>query len=119
MGHTPQQSAPSRQQLYYYFPELQALDPTKEMELQAQPWMTATMIEDDDLTFGGKPLSTLYEEDRRRYSMGEESSPESPMPSSPASSEEDEEEERRGRQRVSAPDTAAHASRAELTRCAI
>ncbi|KAF3765781.1 hypothetical protein M406DRAFT_225043, partial [Cryphonectria parasitica EP155] len=25
-------------------------------------------IEDDDLTFGGKSLSTWYEEDRRRYS---------------------------------------------------
>ncbi len=87
-----------QQQLYYYFPELQA------MELQAQPWMVATIsIDDDDLTFGGKPLSTLYEEDRRRYSVGEESLPSSPSPSSHGSSEEDEEEERRGRQRVSSP----------------
>lgn len=31
-------------------------------------WMTVIPIEDDDLTFGGKPLSDWYEEDRRRYS---------------------------------------------------
>jgi hypothetical protein len=41
-----------------------------------------TIIEDEDLTFGGKSLSAWYEEDRRRFSHS------------------DEEEERRGRERV-------------------
>ncbi|KAK4154806.1 hypothetical protein C8A00DRAFT_42486 [Chaetomidium leptoderma] len=45
-------------------------------------WMMATVIEDDDLMFGGKPLCAWYEEDRRRMS-----------------SNMDEEEETRGRQR--------------------
>ncbi|KAG7284710.1 hypothetical protein NEMBOFW57_009319 [Staphylotrichum longicolle] len=27
-----------------------------EMDLTGQPWMMATVIEDDDLMFGGKPL---------------------------------------------------------------
>lgn len=44
--------------------------------------MIATVIEDDDLTFGGKPLSAWYEEDRRRLSNSGK-----------------DEEERRGRQR--------------------
>lgn len=42
---------------YYYY--AQTTQPT---------WMTVIPIEDDDLTFGGKPLSDWYEEDRRRYS---------------------------------------------------
>ncbi|KAL2177335.1 uncharacterized protein P884DRAFT_277591 [Thermothelomyces heterothallicus CBS 202.75] len=32
-----------------------------------QPWMVATVINDDDLMFGGKPLCAWYEEDRRRF----------------------------------------------------
>lgn len=31
-------------------------------------YMTVIPIEDDDLTFGGKPLSDWHEEDRYRYS---------------------------------------------------
>ncbi|KAK4225867.1 hypothetical protein QBC38DRAFT_367807 [Podospora fimiseda] len=53
----------------------------REIELDSHPWMMATVIEDDDLMFGGKPLSTWYEEDRRRFSCGND------------------EEEHRGRQR--------------------
>jgi hypothetical protein len=34
---------------------------------QAQ-WMKVIPIEDDELTFGGKPLSDWHEEDLRRYS---------------------------------------------------
>lgn len=90
MGQPPQNS--QGDQPYYSLTTMQVLDPAQELDLQSQPWMMATMIEDDDLMFGGKPLSTWYEEDRRRYSLGEESAP------SPGFEEE---EERRGRQRVS------------------
>lgn len=46
-------------------------------------WIEPISIDDDDLTFGGKPLSTWYEEERQRLSSGSGS----------------DEEERRGRQR--------------------
>ena len=36
-----------------------------EIELTDEPWMVATVIDDDDLMFGGKPLCAWYEEDRR------------------------------------------------------
>lgn len=91
MGQPPQNS--QNEQSYYSLPTMQVLDPSQELDLQSHPWMMATMIEDDDLTFGGKPLSTWYEEDRRRYSLGEESAPTPGF---------EDEEERRGRQRVSA-----------------
>ena len=62
------------------------------MMLQQDPaWLMATPIDDDDLAFGGKPLSAWYEEDRRRFSLGDESS-----------RTESDEEESRGRQRVRA-----------------
>ncbi|KAK3496026.1 hypothetical protein B0T13DRAFT_448457 [Neurospora crassa] len=71
-------------QSYMLVPNLHVPDPTvDEIELDnTNAWMVATVIEDDDLMFGGKPLSAWYEEDRRRLS----------------SSNEDE-EEIRGRQR--------------------
>lgn len=69
-------------QPYLLVPNLHITDPSaREVDLGSHPWMVATVIEDDDLTFGGKPLSAWYEEDRRRLSTG------------------DEEEETRGRQR--------------------
>ncbi|KEY70541.1 hypothetical protein S7711_02699 [Stachybotrys chartarum IBT 7711] len=69
---------------YYLVPNLQALDPSAcEVDLNAHAWVQPTIIEDDDLTFGGKSLSAWYEEERRRLSCG-------------ASSDE----ERRGRERV-------------------
>lgn len=48
----------------------------------AYTWVQPTIIDDEDLTFGGKALSTWYEEERRRLSSGSD------------------EEERRGRERV-------------------
>lgn len=51
----------------------------------AYTWVQPTIIEDDDLTFGGKSLSTWYEEERRRLSSGSGS---------------EDGEERRGRERV-------------------
>jgi hypothetical protein len=87
MGQLPQPSA--QESLLYLFPNGQT------QEVQLPSWMAATIIEDDDLMFGGKSLSTWYEEDRRRYSMGDESC------SSPSADEEEEEEQPRGRQRVS------------------
>lgn len=81
------QSAPSDRvgpQPYLLVPNLHITDPSAhEVDLGSHPWMVATVIEDDDLMFGGKPLSTWYEEERRRLS----------------SSGSNEEEERRGRQR--------------------
>jgi len=88
MGQPPRPQ-PDAQSLLDY---LQALEPVKS-GVEAQPeWMNVTIIEDDDLTFGGKPLSTLYEEDRRRYSLGEESV-------AALAFDVAQEEERRGRQR--------------------
>ncbi|KAK4664591.1 LOW QUALITY PROTEIN: uncharacterized protein QC763_512140 [Podospora pseudopauciseta] len=70
-------------QSYMLVPNLHVPDAnTSEMDLNSHSWMMATVIEDDDLMFGGKPLSAWYEEDRRRFSSGQ-----------------DEEEEPRGRQR--------------------
>lgn len=69
-------------QPYLLVPNLRVTDPTvREIDLGSHPWMVATVIEDDDLMFGGKPLCTWYEEERRRLSTGAE------------------EEESRGRQR--------------------
>ena len=71
-------------QSYMLVPNLHVPDQTvEEVELgNSNAWMVATVIEDDDLMFGGKPLSAWYEEDRRRLSSSNE-----------------EEEEIRGRQR--------------------
>ncbi|KAK3347410.1 hypothetical protein B0H65DRAFT_148385 [Neurospora tetraspora] len=82
---SPQGSPAGRvNQSYMLVPNLHVPDPTvDEVELgSSNAWTVATVIEDDDLMFGGKPLSAWYEEDRRRLS----------------SSIEDE-EEIRGRQR--------------------
>jgi GAF domain-containing protein len=69
---------------YYLVPNLRATDPAaREIDLNAHSWIQATVIEDEDLMFGGKALSAWYEEERRRLSGSSD------------------EEERRGRQRVS------------------
>jgi hypothetical protein len=76
--------APITDTPYYLVPNLRALDPSaREIELNAHTWIQPTLIEDEDLMFGGKSLSTWYEEERRRLSNATA------------------EEERRGRQRVS------------------
>lgn len=73
----------SSSQPYLLVPNLTVPDPSvREVDLGTHPWVVTTVIEDADLTFGGKPLSTWYEEERHRQSHGS-----------------DEEEERRGRQR--------------------
>ncbi|RYP72761.1 hypothetical protein DL769_004377 [Monosporascus sp. CRB-8-3] len=51
-------------------------------QVQGYGWMEPIIIDDDDLMFGGKSLSTWYEEERKSLSISIE-------------------EERRGRQRVS------------------
>ncbi|KAK0714016.1 hypothetical protein B0T26DRAFT_678284 [Lasiosphaeria miniovina] len=67
-------SSPSERatsQPYTLVPNLHVPDPTvREIDLGSYSWMMATVIEDDDLMFGGKPLSTWYEEERRRLSNG-------------------------------------------------
>lgn len=76
-------ASPSSDTTYYLVPNLQALDPSAgELDASAHAWVQPTVIEDDDLTFGGKSLSAWYEEDRRRFSYS------------------DGEEEHRGRERV-------------------
>lgn len=82
---------------YYLVPNLRALDSAaREVDLNAHSWVRPIVIEDEDLTFGGKSLSTLYEEERRRQSSGGGSV-------AGNSSDEDHEEERRGRERVRRP----------------
>jgi hypothetical protein len=56
-------------QPYTIVPDIQVPDPTAdEIDLAGQSWVMATVIEDDDLMFGGKPLCDWYEEDRRALS---------------------------------------------------
>ncbi|KAM7212437.1 hypothetical protein V8F06_012163 [Rhypophila decipiens] len=83
---SPQSSHNGRgaSQAYMTMPNLYMAESTdSEIDLDSASWMVTTVIEDDDLMFGGKPLSAWYEEDRRRLSTGDE----------------EEEEEPRGRQR--------------------
>ncbi|KAI5461996.1 hypothetical protein BGZ63DRAFT_453263 [Mariannaea sp. PMI_226] len=75
----------SSESSYYvcYLPDHQTFDTTsREMAGDGYTWIQSTIIEDEDLTFGGKALSTWYEEERRRLSSGS-----------------DDGEERRGRER--------------------
>jgi hypothetical protein len=60
-NHTPQ---PRMVVQNLYIPDAAA----DEIDLANQPWMMATVIDDDDLMFGGKPLCAWYEEDRRLLS---------------------------------------------------
>jgi hypothetical protein len=76
---------------YYIIPNLRSLDPTApQIDLSSHSWIQATVIEDEDIMFGGKALSTWYEEERRRLSSSSL------------------EEERRGRQRVRASYSSHH-----------
>lgn len=64
-------SPKSSEATYYLVPNLRALDPSaSEVDLDAHAWIQPTVIEDEDLTFGGKSLSAWYEEERRRLSSG-------------------------------------------------
>src|SRR6266576_1275428 len=40
-------------------------DTDAEIDLHASEWRLPDSIDDSDITFAGKPLSTLFEEDRR------------------------------------------------------
>ncbi|KAI0145261.1 hypothetical protein GGR57DRAFT_507036 [Xylariaceae sp. FL1272] len=51
---------------YYYLPGVDV----SEEELQCHGWMEPIVIDDDDLMFGGKSLSTWYEEERESQSLG-------------------------------------------------
>ncbi|KAI0966081.1 hypothetical protein F4678DRAFT_466872 [Xylaria arbuscula] len=75
----PVHSTPDEAQ-YYYLPDVEG--PAEQHGSHA--WMEPIVIDDDDLMFGGKSLSTWYEEERQSLSY--------PI--------EDEHEERRGRQRM-------------------
>ncbi|PHH65269.1 hypothetical protein CDD82_1682 [Ophiocordyceps australis] len=57
--------------VYCLIPNLGALDSSAcELDLDSHSWVQPIVIDDDDLMFGGKPLSAWYEEDRRRLSSG-------------------------------------------------
>ncbi|PHH60711.1 hypothetical protein CDD81_1329 [Ophiocordyceps australis] len=57
--------------VYCLVPNLRALDTSaRELDLASHSWVQPIVIDDDDLMFGGKPLSAWYEEDRRRLSSG-------------------------------------------------
>ena len=66
------------EQPYYLVTDLRvtdssAIDPSaREVDLNAHAWMMPTIIEDDELTFGGKSLSAWYEEDRRQLNEEEQ-----------------------------------------------
>jgi len=84
---SPQSSRDSRSsQAHLIESHLGTADPSAAQKDMRTHWMAATVIEDDDLMFGGKSLSTWYEEERRRQSLGSDAAP-----------------ERRGRQRQRAP----------------
>jgi hypothetical protein len=71
------------------------MDPSAdELDLNAQAWIQPIIIEDEDLMFGGKPLSAWYEEDRSRLSSTSSNS------SDDGNQSPEEEEERRGRERT-------------------
>ena len=74
---------------------MRALD-NQEVDLSSHSWQFPTIIDDVDITFDGKPLCDLYEEDRLMFSAT-------------SSSSEEDEEETRGRQRVSIIVPARHA----------
>lgn len=68
---------------YHYFNMSSYGSSAHEIDVTAYTWVQPVMIDDEDLTFGGKALSTWYEEERTRLSHGS-----------------DDGEERRGRERV-------------------
>ncbi|KAL2125641.1 hypothetical protein VTJ04DRAFT_2006 [Mycothermus thermophilus] len=72
MSSSADSSTPDRRsQSGFVVPNLYIPDPSdslEDLELPSSSWMVATVIEDDDLMFGGKPLCAWYEEDRRRLS---------------------------------------------------
>ncbi|KAF8849402.1 hypothetical protein BDZ45DRAFT_697584 [Acephala macrosclerotiorum] len=59
-------SSSSSQREYYLITEapLRATTETAEIDLQAESWKLPYSIDDSDLTFDGKPLNMLYEENR-------------------------------------------------------
>ena len=90
--------SPKSEATYYLVPNLRALDTSaREVDPKAYAWVQPTVIDDADLTFGGKSLSAWYEEDRRRLSSGSSDDGRTERGSSAGSSGE---EERRGRERV-------------------
>ncbi|KAL7954123.1 hypothetical protein V8C34DRAFT_308606 [Trichoderma compactum] len=83
--------SPKQSDSYYH---LQPMEPSAhELDLNAQAWIQPIIIiEDEDLMFGGKPLSAWYEEDRSRITSSNSSDDGNQSPY--------EEEERRGRERT-------------------
>lgn len=66
---TSSSSSSSSPSQYFFLSDLQALDPTAdELDPGSTSWVEPTVIDDDDLTFGGKSLSAWHEEEGRRLS---------------------------------------------------
>ncbi|KAM6477082.1 hypothetical protein HDV62DRAFT_395556 [Trichoderma sp. SZMC 28011] len=83
--------SPKQSDSYYHLQ--QTMEPSAhELDLNAQAWIQPIIIEDEDLMFGGKPLSAWYEEDRSRSTSSNSSDDGNQSPY--------EEEERRGRERT-------------------
>ncbi|TVY54788.1 hypothetical protein LSUE1_G009465, partial [Lachnellula suecica] len=60
-------SASSAQNQYYLITNVQTSSKDKkEVDLQSQSWQLPYEVDDGDLTFDGKPLNMLYEENRWR-----------------------------------------------------
>ncbi|KAH8904148.1 hypothetical protein BR93DRAFT_971218 [Coniochaeta sp. PMI_546] len=57
--------AQSSAQAYFVMPNVDTASSSG-----TENWMVATVIDDNDLMFGGKSLSAWYEEDRRRQQSG-------------------------------------------------
>lgn len=54
---------------YYFVPGLRSLDPlAPEIDLDSHTWVRAMEINDTDLTFEGKSLSSWFEDERSRRS---------------------------------------------------
>ncbi|KHN95606.1 uncharacterized protein MAM_06447 [Metarhizium album ARSEF 1941] len=54
---------------YYFVPGLRSLDPlAREIDLKSHTWVRAMEIDDTDLTYEGKSLSSWFEDERSRRS---------------------------------------------------
>ncbi|CZR58199.1 uncharacterized protein PAC_08090 [Phialocephala subalpina] len=98
-------SSTSSTRQYYLITEapLRATSETTEIDLQAESWKLPYSIDDSDLTFDGKPLNMLYEENRwmAEHVNGSGGSGDYHYSSSGSSSSSGKEHKSRGRSRQS------------------
>jgi len=63
------QTDPHTGKQYYLITNVNAAKADAEIDLHAKSWQLPYSIEDEDLTFDGKPLNMLYEENRWKAGM--------------------------------------------------